>query len=497
LVGASSSGRTRRWTYAELVQEAETLARAMAASFRPGNRIAIWAPNDPQYQIVQYAAALAGLIVVTVNPAFRAGEARFALEFAEVAGCFASRDYRGRDLVSMATELQTQLGALHTVVDVDELAEFVANRDPATVLPDVDPDSTAYLLYTSGTTGVPKCAMLSHAAVTDNAAACAANIAGSSADRAVWLATLPMFHLAGCVVAAIGTLSLGGTLVTLRNFDADVALRLIESEHVSSTNLVPTLMWALLRHPDFGRTDVSSLHSVMLGGATVPPELVRQVRELGVTPIVGYGLTEATSIAMTRASDRGLDYSSAIGHPMAHVEVRITDPTSGDVCATGVVGQIETRGFHTFQGYWKNPDATREIFVRDNWLRTGDLGTIDDDGIISIVGRAKEMIIRGGENVYPREIEDHLMRLEGVLDAAVIGLPDDYYGEVVAAFVTRSPSLPTRRELEATLREAVTGYKVPSKWFFLDELPVTASGKIQKFALLEGWRSGAHTEEPP
>jgi acyl-CoA synthetase (AMP-forming)/AMP-acid ligase II len=301
-------------------------------------------------------------------------------------------------------------------------------------------------------------------------------------------------------VATVGTLSLGGNLVVVRSFEAGPVLRLIAAERVSTTNLVPTLMWALLRHPDFGSTDVGSLHSVMLGGATIPPHLVRRVRELGVVPIVGYGLTEAACVSMTDAGDPVEDIVETCGRPLPGVEVRVRDPRTGRPCAPGERGELHTRGRHVLLEYFRDPDATAAAIDADGWFRTGDLGTVDERGVVRIGGRSKDMIIRGGENVYPREIEDRLIAEEGVHDAAVVGLPDDYYGEIVAAFVQRAPGSPgsavTADGLRDTLRAELSGYKVPSRWFFVDRYPVTPSGKIQKFELRAAWERGEYAEEP-
>ncbi|MBO9577908.1 MAG: acyl--CoA ligase [Microbacteriaceae bacterium] len=492
--GVAESDR-RRWTYAELLRDAEAAARAMLRRFAPGDRVAIWAPNIPEYQIAQYGAALAGLVVVTVNPAFRRAEARYAFEHAEVSGCFTVGEFRSHPLLAEARALSDEVAGLHTVVDLEHWEDFLADGDPAAGLPVVDPAAPAQILYTSGTTGLPKGALLAHAALTDNVTEGVANIAGESADRTVWLAVLPMFHLASCAVAAVGTVSLRGALVTMRGFDAALAVRLIAEERVSTLNIVPTLMWAMLRDPAWEGSDTSSLHSIMLGGAPIPPELARQVRDQGIVPIVGYGLTEAPMVSATSAGDDDHDLINTIGRPLPGVEMRVADPVTGRVLAIGGIGEIETRGRHTFAGYWRDAGATAAAFREDGWLRTGDLGTMDERGVVSMAGRAKEMIIRGGENVYPREIEDHLVKLDGVLDAAVIGLPDDYYGEVVAAFVRRADPARTAAALSAELRLEVTGYKVPSRWFFLEEFPLTPSGKIQKFALREGFETGRYAEE--
>jgi len=493
--GSPDRANRRRWTYAQLLSDSEAVARALLSRFQPGDHLAIWAPNIPEYQLLQYGAALAGMVIVTVNPAFRPAELRYALEHADVVACFAVRAYRDREMLSVARELSAELPRLDLVQDMEEWDEFIASGDPTVALPHVEPGSPAQILYTSGTTGLPKGALLSHRAMTNNVSHDADIISAGVRDTAVWLATLPMFHLAGCVVAALGSLHLTAALVTVRNFDADLAIRLIEEERVTLTNIVPTLMWAIIRHPEFSTRDVSSFHSVMLGGAPIPPELVRQVKARSIVPIVGYGLTEAAMTTTTREEDSVDDQVGTCGLPLPHIEVAIADPETGELKGPGEVGEILTRGFHTLIGYYKNPDATAAALDPEGWLHTGDLGRLDERGYLSMAGRAKDMIIRGGENVYPREIEDQLVQLPGIADAAVIGLPDDYYGEVVTAFVRLAPGAEFDvRESQALLRQSLTGYKIPSRWFVVDEFPLTPSGKIQKFALKDNWEHGIYWE---
>lgn len=492
--GTADQATRRRWSYGQMLTESERVARALLARFEPGSHIAIWAPNIPEYQLFQYGVALAGMVMVTINPAFRRAELTYALELADVVACFTITDFLDRPMLSVATELVAELPLLELVVDLEHWDDFLAT-DAGAELPRVDPLSPAQVLFTSGTTGLPKAALLSHRAMTNNASDAAAIWAGDSADRTVWLVTLPMFHLAGVVVAALGTLALHGALLTVRRFDAGVALQLIEQERVSITNIVPTLMWALLRHEDIDRRDISSFHSVMLGGAPIPAELVRQVEARGIVVNVGYGLTEAAMTITTREGDTVEDRVNTCGLPLPNTEVGIADPETGEFRQRGEIGEIVTRGFHTLIGYYKNPEATAKAIDGEGWFHTGDLGVMDDRGVIAMAGRAKEMIIRGGENVYPREVEDRLVELPGIANAAVIGLPDDYYGEIVAAFVQLQPGIPLDiAGNRVRLREILSGYKIPAKWFVVDEFPLTPSGKIQKFALLENLKAGQYKE---
>ena len=496
--GTPEGDRRRRWTYAELLADACACAQALLRRFEPGDRIAIWAPNIAEYQLLQYGCALAGMTIVTVNPTFRPDEARYVLETSGSVACFTVEEFRGRSPLEVARGLGSKVATLQEVIAFDDWQSFVASDGPPVELPEVDPRSPAQILYTSGTTGSPKGAMLSHAGMTTNVPNAAHRIAAGNDDRVVWLATLPMFHLAGCVMAALGSVALRGTLLSVRDFDPALALRLIEEERVTTTNLVPTMMLALLQHPAFASADLSSLTSVMLGGGTVPPALARRLdEELGIVTINGYGMTEAASITMTTRHDGPDERATTCGRPVPGVEVRIVDPQSGELLGFGDVGEAQTRGSHTMLGY-DDPQATAEVFTADGWMRTGDLCSLDSRGYLRVEGRAKDMIIRGGENISPREIENELLREDAVADAAVIGLPDDYYGEVVAAFVKLRPgSGATAADLAGALRARITGAKVPTRWFLVEEYPKTASGKIQKAELRSRWEQGVYTEATP
>ena len=366
----------------------------------------------------------------------------------------------------------------------------------ATPLPAVDPASVAQILFTSGTTGPPKGAMLSHGGLTTNVAHAARRLSGPGVAEPVWLAAVPMFHLAGCAVAALGSLALRGTLLSMRSFEPGLALRLIREERVTTTNLVPTMMLAMLAHGTFSPADLRSLRSVMLGGGPVPPSLARRLEtELGITAIAAYGMTEAACICWSSHEDDPDLRVVTCGRALPGVEVRIADARTGEPCPPGTVGEAQTRGAHVMLGYLDDPEATAAVLSSDGWLRTGDLCSLDEAGYLRIEGRAKELIIRGGENVYPREVEDELLREEGVAEAAVIGLPDERYGEVVAAFVLlRAGRSDTPSALRATLSERLTGAKVPTRWFVVDDLPRTASGKVRKVELKALWARGAYPE---
>ncbi|WP_220187634.1 AMP-binding protein [Pseudonocardia pini] len=493
--GCADREARRRWTYTELLRDAEACARALLARYEVGSHIGIWAPNVPEWTILQCGAALAGMVIVTINPTFRPAEVRFSLEQSGAVACFAHPEFRGSPLLETARTLAAELPALRDVVSLGDLPAFLAEADPSTPLPEVDPASAAQIQYTSGTTGTPKGAVIPHRGVVNDPRQAAVRAGGR--DGAVWLAILPMFHVGGCVLAGMGVMSLAGTLVPLENFDAGLALRLIEEERVTITNPVPTMVAAMMQHPTFTTRDLSSLRSLVSGGAPVPADMVRSFEKaLGVDFTIVFGQTETSGvITMTTADDTAEDKATTCGRPLPGVEITIVDPATGDTVPRGIRGELLTRGYHTMLGYLNLPEASAATLEPDGWLHTGDLASMDDRGYIAVNGRIKDMIIRGGENLYPREIEDELFRHPALAGAAVIGLPDDYYGEIVAAFVrVREGAAVTPTELVEFLRPRLSGYKIPARWYLVDEYPQTLSGKIQKFALRERWESGAYVE---
>ncbi|MBW2725762.1 MAG: AMP-binding protein, partial [Deltaproteobacteria bacterium] len=303
----------------------------------------------------------------------------------------------------------------------------------------------------------------------------------------------PLFHVAGCVVGVLGSLACRATLVQSVAFEPGLALALCERERVTTMGGVPTMLIAMMEHPDFARRDLSALRSVGIGGAAVPAELVHRIEAaLGIDLIVLFGQTEAScSITKTRPDDSSTDKAETIGLPLPQTEVQIVDPETGRVVAPGVAGEICARGYGVMHGYHGNPEATAATIDAAGWLHTGDLGTMDTRGYCKIVGRIKDMIIRGGENIYPREIEEVLFAHSAVGDVAVVGVPDEKWGEQVVAFVRLAPGAAAdAEELQMYVRERLARHKVPREWFFLDELPTTASGKVQKFALRDRYCDG-------
>jgi fatty-acyl-CoA synthase len=486
--GVPDPAKRRSWTYAGLLAEAEEAARALLGRFEPGERVAVWANNIPEWVLLEMAVALAGLTLVTVNPAFREAEVRHVLRQSRAAGIFSLRDYRGNPMVETLARIRPELPDLREIVLFDDWAVFLASGSPGRPLPEVAAADPAQIQYTSGTTGAPKGAVLRHRGITNSGRLSYARVVGLRRGE-VMVNAMPLFHTSGCVLSTLSTIAALGTQVLLPAFDPGAFLALIESERSVALTGVPTMLLAMLAHENFADTDLSSLRCAISGGSTVPPDLVRRIEAgLGVPVTIIYGQTEASpGITMTRLDDGPDDRAHTLGRPLPGVEVKIADPVRPErVVPVGEVGELCTRGYHVMAGYFDAPEQTAETVDAQGWLHTGDLASIDARGYCRIEGRVKDMIIRGGETIYPREIEQVLLEHPRVLDVAVVGVPDEYWGERVAAFVRPAPGdPPTEAALHDYARLHLAPHKTPRSWHFVDEFPLTGSGKIQKFVLRE------------
>ncbi|WP_236796419.1 AMP-binding protein [Amycolatopsis sp. GM8] len=483
--GVAEPEARRRWTYADLLGEAEQAARALLGRFAPGERVAVWANNIPEWVVLEMAAALAGVTLVTVNPALRPAELAHVLGQSRSAGVFLLKAYRTNPMAESLERVRGNLPELREVVFFEDWQGFLASGSATQRLPHVDPGDAAQIQYTSGTTGVPKGAVLHHRGIT-NSARLTYSRTFDLRPGEVFVNPMPLFHTAGCVLITLSAIASGCAQALLPYFDPALQLRLIESERGTSFGGVPTMLIALLNHPDFPGTDLSSVRFALSGGATVPPDLVRRIeRTLGVPMTQTFAQTEASpGITTSRFDDDPVDRAETLGRPIPGADVKIVDPASGETVPYGQVGEVCTRGFHVMTGYFDLPDQTAETIDAEGWLHTGDLATMDSRGYCRIAGRVKEMIIRGGENIYPREIEQVLFAHPEVVDVAVVGIPDDTWGEQVAAFVKRTPGATAGEdELFAYVREHLAPHKTPKIWQFVDEFPMTGSGKIQKFVL--------------
>lgn len=489
--GAADPAKRRRWTYVQLVDEALACARGLLKHFKPGDRVGLLAPETPEWVIFQHGMSFAGLVMVPINPAYTAREVAFILGNSQAAGVVYANESRGKDLAAVVREVTGTLSDLHAI-NVDDLARLQAQGDLAQELPAQKPEDMLQLQYTSGTTGFPKGACLHHRGVI--------NAAHFIVERAafprggVWLNSMPMFHIGGAVVSEIGVFSRQGTFILMRTFDPALFLELIEAEGVNCSLIVPTMILALLNHPDAQTRDLSSFNSILSGAAAVPEALVKRAKkEFNVEFAIMYGQTESNGPFLeTFTTDSDELQSQTIGRPIPHVEVKVVDLNTLETLPVNAVGEYWVRGFNTMAGYYGEPEATKLTVTEDGWLRTGDLGTMDENGYFRITGRLKEMIIRGGMNLYPSEIESVIFEHDDVAQVAVIGLPDETWGETVAAVVLpkNHDAPPAPEVLWSYCRQNLSPQKTPEHWIFVREYPLTATGKVQKNILLEWYREG-------
>ena len=486
VAGVADVAQRRRWTYGELLEHSVGAARALLGRFAPGDRVAIWANNVPQWVVLELAAGLAGITVVTVNPALRAQELVHVLGQSRADGIFLVPEYRGSDMAGMLAAVRGELPLLREVVSFADWDAFCATGSPSERLPDVDPRDAAQIQYTSGTTWRPKGAVLHHRGIVNNARLHRERL--GLPPGSVQLTPMPLFHTAGCVLSVLGALAGADTLVLPPFFDPGLVLELAESERVDLLGGVPTMLIAMLDHPRLRATDLSSVRCLLTGGAVVPPALVPRVEAACDAPLsIVFAQTEASPvITQTAPGDDPDDRATTLGRPLPQTEVKIVDTATGATVTPDVVGELCTRGYHVMAGYFDDPETTAAAIDADGWLHTGDLASMDARGYCRIAGRLTDMIIRGGENIYPREIEQVLFEHEDVADVAVLGIPDPVWGEQVAAFIRPAAGrTPDPERLLAYCRDRLAPHKAPRHWTTLDAFPLTPSGKVQKFVLRE------------
>jgi fatty-acyl-CoA synthase len=483
--GSPDPASRRRWTFAELLRDSERAAAALTARFDRGEKVAIWAPNIPEWVLLEFALALAGLTLVTVNPAYRPNELQYVIDQSEASGIFLVPEFRS-PMASYLDEVRPELPRLREVVLFTEWDDFLSSAPDNAPLPEVSPDDVAQIQYTSGTTGFPKGAQLHHRGLTNNARLYGERIGLHQGSALV--NPMPLFHTAGCGMGVLGAVQHGATHVPVVAFDPALVLELVESEAAYCLGAVPTMWIAMLEHPERDIRDLSSLKVAVSGGSPVPAELVRRVeKELGVTFSIVFGTTECSPlITQTRLDDTADDRAETLGPPFPQTEVKVADPVSGAPVPPGELGELCARGYLVMHGYHRDEKATAAAIDDEGWYHTGDLASMDERGYLRIEGRLKDMVIRGGENIYPKEIEDALFDHPAVAEVAVLGVPDDKWGEVVAAVVRLTPgNTASAEELRAWCRDRLAPYKTPVRWEFVDAFPLTPSGKIQKFVLKE------------
>ncbi|MDX6623936.1 MAG: fatty-acyl-CoA synthase [Solirubrobacterales bacterium] len=494
-------GIAARWSFAELRQRARRVGRALIASgIEPGERFGIWATNIPEWLELQFGAAYTGAVVVPMNPLYRQSEVEFVLAQSGASACFVLPENRGASLWEMTTAASADLDHVRLLVPIGGAAdgapsweEWLAGGDAVDEsklerrAAAVRPADTSQIQFTSGTTGFPKGAELSHYGIVNDARLFAHR--ASLRQHGRHSNPMPYFHCGGCVMSTLGSVATGSAQMPAVSFDAARIARTIEQEGCTSVSLVPTMMIGLEEEVAKSGRGLGSLEIVVTGGSPVPPEVMRRwIDRYGVGINNTYGMTEASPVICATLPDDSVELqTTTVGPPLPHLEVDVVEPGGTEPMPIGVEGELRTRSAMVMAGYWDDPEASAAAIGADGFLRSGDLATMDANGYVSITGRAKEMIIRGGENIYPAEIENAIRELEAVADAAVIGVPDERYGEVCAAFVRLAEG---HAELShEQLREQMTGrvarYKIPAHLRVLEEFPLTPSGKVQKFKLKE------------
>ncbi|CUB22253.1 Long-chain-fatty-acid--CoA ligase [Bacillus subtilis] len=507
--------RNIRYTYAQFDSLCRQTAKGlMRMGIGKGDHVAIWASNIPEWLAVQFATAKIGAMLVTVNTNYQAHELDYLLKQSDAAALIIMDSYRGTsypDIVSsLIPELQEakpgqlkserypflktliyignkRLPGMYHWDDTERLAKTVTDAELEERMNSLDKDNVINMQYTSGTTGFPKGVMLTHFNVINNAANIAECMALTSQDR--MCIPVPFFHCFGCVLGVLACVSVGAAMIPVQEFDPVTVLKTVEKEKCTALHGVPTMFIAELHHPDFDAYDLSTLRTGIMAGSPCPSEVMKAVIErMGMKDItIAYGQTEASPvITQTRANDSFIRRVETTGRALPHTEVKIVEPGTCQEVQRGMQGELCTRGYHVMKGYYKDKDATRKAINHDGWLFTGDLAVMDEDGYCRITGRLKDMLIRGGENIYPREIEEFLYRHPAILDVQVVGVPDAKFGEEAAAWIKlKDGKSVSPDELKAYCKGKIARHKIPRYVIFTDDYPMTASGKIQKYKLRE------------
>ncbi len=507
--------RNLRYTYKQFDELCRKIAKSyMALGLDKGESMAIWTTNYPEWLTTQFATGKMGAVLVTVNTSYQASELEYLLKQSDSTTIVLMEEYRGTSYVDtlyeIVPELRTskpgqlqseKLPFLKNVIllgekrypgmflwsDLVEMADGISDELLEARMDSLDSDDVINMQYTSGTTGFPKGVMLTHNNLVNNAINVASCMNLSYQDR--MCIPVPFFHCFGCVLGTLTCVSVGATMVPVPEFNVTAVLAAVQDEKCTALHGVPTMFIAELNHPDFDKYDLSSLRTGIMAGSTCPTEVMKAVTEkMGASEItITYGQTESSpGITMTRTNDPLELRVSSVGQAMPNVEVKIVNPETNEEVARGVQGELCTRGYHVMKGYYKNPGATQEAIDEDNWLHTGDLAIMDENGYVQITGRLKDMIIRGGENIYPREIEEFLYSHPKVRDVQVVGIPDVKYGEEVMAWIQiKEGETATTEEIREYCKGKIARFKIPRYIEFCEAFPMTASGKIQKYKLRE------------
>jgi len=505
--------RDLRWSYREFDERATALAKGLLAiGMEKGDHLGIWARNVPDWLTFAFATAKIGVVLVTVNPVYKSHELAYVIKQSDMKALCVIDAFRDVDYVEIVRELvpeastqergrlnSTEFPQLKNLIYMGPEKHRGFYTTPELILLGQHCDDAAYeaarqgqhaddvinMQYTSGTTGFPKGVMLTSRNILNNGFYIGERQKFTQADRVCL--PVPLFHCFGIVLGVLAALTHGSTLVMVESFDPVLVLAAIQKERATALYGVPTMFIAELDHPMFDLFDLTSLRTGIMAGSPCPIETMRQVIDKmhASEMTICYGLTEASPVFTQTTTDDSLERKcETVGRRHDEIEVRVVDPETGEDCAPGVPGELLCRGYNIMKGYYKMPEATEKAIDADGWLHSGDLGTVDEDGYYRITGRIKDMIIRGGENIYPREIEEFLYTMPGVKDVQIVGVPDAKYGEVVGAFIQRfAGSDITEGDVQEYTRARLARYKAPKYVFFVDSYPMTASGKIQKYKL--------------
>jgi fatty-acyl-CoA synthase len=492
-----------RWTYAELKDKVDEFAAGLLAlGLQPGDRLGIWSPNNVEWVITQFATAKAGLILVNINPAYRLAEADYALNKVECKALVTASQFKTSDYVGMIKELSAEkrLAHLKTIIriggavpgmlgfdDIAGLARPEHHKQLVEIAARLQFDDPINIQFTSGTTGYPKGATLTHHNILNNGFFIGETMKLTSKDRIC--IPVPLYHCFGMVLGNMAAITHGSAMVYPgEGFDPLSVLQTVEAERCTGLYGVPTMFIAELGHADFKRFDLSTLRTGIMAGSPCPIEVMKQVvNEMQMNEVtICYGMTETSPVSFQTSADDPLEKRvGSVGRIHPHVEVKIID-ADGHIVAPGKTGELCTRGYSVMRGYWNDAEKTAEAIDQGRWMHTGDLATLDDEGYCNIVGRIKDMVIRGGENIYPREIEEFLYKHPKVQDVQVIGVPDAKYGEELCAWIKLKPGATCS---DADIREFCQGqiahYKIPRYVKFVDAFPMTVTGKIQKYLMRE------------
>jgi fatty-acyl-CoA synthase len=485
----------RRWTYGALVEATDACALGLdALGVQKGDRVGIWAPNCAEWVFVQYGTAKLGAIMVNINPAYRTHELAYVLKQAGISVLISAPEFKTSDYRKMVAEVRDDCPDLRQTIFIgdaewDELMAVGRSAEREPLDRPLDPDDPINLQYTSGTTGFPKGATLTHHNLLNNGFFVGEGCDYTADDRIC--IPVPYYHCFGMGMGNLGATSHGATMVIpAPGFDPALTLKAVEDERCTSLYGVPTMFIAELGLPHFAEYDLSSLRTGIMAGSPCPVEVMKRVvAEMGMAEVtICYGMTETSPVSTQTGADDDLDRrTSTVGRVHPHLEVKVVDPATGQIVPRGQTGEFCTRGYSVMLGYWNDPERTAEVLDAAGWMHTGDLATMDEAGYLNIVGRIKDMVIRGGENVYPREIEEFLYTHPDVVDAQVIGVPDERYGEELMAWVRLHPGAEplTAESLRQFCSGKLAHYKIPRYVKLVDEFPMTVTGKIRKVEMRE------------